>query len=215
MVVKRSACSACTRAASACTRAASVSCALRVSISFRSSGESWGGLGWVVRGGIEDLRGVASGNGWLAAGVHAARVQVQVSAQGRGAQQRGDARAVGGVEARALEIAGRGARARGGALRQEERLVPRMGEAAGGAGRGAVCAAVRGRRAPAGAGGKARALGDRGGDARARAGGGALRVDKRAQAAEACLLSGARGKVCGSTTSQDGAPSNPHVTIFS
>ena len=188
MVVKRSACSACTRAASACTRAASVSCALRVSISFRSSGESWGGLGWVVRGGIEDLRGVASGNGWLAAGVHAARVQVQVSAQGRGAQQRGDARAVGGVEARALEIAGRGARARGGALRQEERLVPRMGEAAGGAGRGAVCAAVRGRRAPAGAGGEARALGDRGGDARARARGGALRVDKRAQAAEACLL---------------------------
>ena len=210
MVVKRSACSACTRAASACTRAASVSCALRVSISFRSSGESWGGLGWVVRGGIEDLRGVASGNGWLAA-----RVQVQVSAQGRGAKQRGDARAAGGVEARALEIAGRGARARGGALRQEERLVPRMGEAAGGAGRGAECAAVRGRRAPAGAGGEARALGDRGGDARARARGGALRVDKRAQAAEACLLSGARGKVCGSTTSQDGAPTNPHVTIFS
>jgi hypothetical protein len=215
MVVKRSACSACTRAASACTRAASVSCALRVSISFRSSGESWGGLawgglGWVVRGGIEDLRGVASGNGWLAA-----RVQVQVSAQGRGAQQRGDARAAGGVEARALEIAGRGARARGGALRQEERLVPRMGEAAGGAGRGAECAAVRGRRAPAGAGGEARALGDRGGDARARARGGALRVDKRAQAAEACLPSGARGKVCGSTTSQDGAPTNPHVTIFS
>ena len=145
-------------------------------------------MGRVVRGGIEDLRGVASGNGWLAAGVHAARVQVQVSAQGRGAQQRGDARAAGGVEARALEIAGRGARARGGALRQEERLVPRMGEAAGGAGRGAVCAAVRGRRAPAGAGGEARALGDRGGDARARARGGALRVDKRAQAAEACLL---------------------------
>jgi hypothetical protein len=199
MVVKRSACSACTRAASACIRAASASCALRVSISFRSSGESWGG--WVVRGGIEDLRGVASGNGWLAA-----RVQVQVSAQGRGAQQRGDARAAGGVEARALEIAGRGARARGGALRQEERLVPRMGEAAGGAGRGAECAAVRGRRAPAGAGGEARALGDRGGDARARARGGALRVDKRAQAAEACLLSGARGKVSGSTTSQDGAP---------
>ena len=150
--------------------------------------------------------------GWLQAyTLHARRVQVQVSAQGRGAQQRGDARAVGGVEARALEIAGRGARARGGALRQEERLVPRMGEAAGGAGRGAVCAAVRGRRAPAGAGGKARALGDRG-DARARARGGALRVDKRAQAAEACLLRALVGR----SQWVDNEPGRrAEVTIFS
>ena len=60
--------------------------------------------------------------GWLQAyTLHACRCK---SAQGRGVQQRGDARAAGGGEARALEIAGSRARAREAGARAGERLVP-------------------------------------------------------------------------------------------
>ena len=59
---------------------------------------------------------------WLQAyTLHACRCK---SAQGRGVQQRGDARAAGGGEARALEIAGSRARAREAGAQAGERLVP-------------------------------------------------------------------------------------------